>query len=69
MVETDFVLCHEELIFIHKTDKLSSSRLKRLVPGISPQRAGIDPQSVLVGLMLEKWHQHRVYANYFGIPS
>jgi len=69
VVETDFVLCDEELIFIHNTVKLSSSRFKRLVAGISPQRAGIDFQSVLVRLMVDKWHWHRVYANNPGIPS
>ena len=69
MVETDFILCDEELIFIHNTDKISSSRLKRLVAGISPQPAGIDLHSVLVRLMVEKWHWHRVYANDFGKPS
>jgi hypothetical protein len=68
VVETDFVLCHEELIFTNNTDKLSPSKLKRLVAGISPQSPGIDLQSVLVRLMLEKWHWPRVYANDFGIP-
>jgi hypothetical protein len=69
VVETDFVLCDEELIFIHNTDKLSSSRLKRLVASVSPQPAGIDFRSVPVRLVVEKWHWHRVYANDFGIPS
>jgi len=69
VVERYFVLCDEELIFIHNTDKLSSSRLKRLVAGVSPQWTRIDLQSVLVRLMVEKWHWHRVYANNFGIPS
>ena len=50
MVETEFVLCDKELIFKHNSNKLSSSRLKRLVAGISSQSPEFDPQSVLVRL-------------------